>query len=83
MEYKALFLNDISEDMLDDFERYEDVNKAWRIENNKKVLKDIHYIEHWDKNKLRKVCYELKETLLNKGATINNSSESISTRGFL
>ena len=68
MEYKYLHIEDITPDLLDDFDRYEEINRAWRVENGSPCLKEIHYTENWDKAELREVSDGLRETVLNKGA---------------
>ncbi len=66
---KELNIEDITENLLDYYNRYQEVNKVWRVENNKKVIKDISYIENWDYDKKQTIIFrELKETILNNGS---------------
>ena len=50
---RALVANDLTPDLLKYFNRYQEVNRCWRLENNKWVLKDISFTEQWDEE-LRK-----------------------------
>lgn len=69
IKVRELTINDITESLLDYFKRYQEVNKVWRVENNRKVIKDIRFIEYWNYEKKQTVIYgQLKENLLNKGS---------------
>lgn len=66
---RELSIDDITENLLDYYNRYQEVNKVWRVENNKKVIKDISFIENWNYDKKQTIIYgELKETLLDNGS---------------
>ncbi|GKX29471.1 hypothetical protein SH1V18_19510 [Vallitalea longa] len=67
MKVRELKINDFTNNLLDYFKRYQKVTKVWRIEDNKKVIRDISFIENWDYNKKQNIILELKETLLNEG----------------
>jgi len=45
--YKELELAEIESALFTNFNRYQDVKKCWRIENEKWVLKEIAFIEQW------------------------------------
>lgn len=81
MIYKELSLDEISDDMLDGFERDEEINKAWRIVSGEKVLKDIHYTEYWDKAELKKICKDLKKTVID-GGTVFGAFDNNNMVGF-
>jgi N-acetylglutamate synthase-like GNAT family acetyltransferase len=49
---RELRFEDINRNILDDFNRYQDVERCYRNENGNWVLKDIKYIENWDKNEM-------------------------------
>ena len=56
--YKELSLNDLHLDLLLQFNRYQEVKRCWRKENDKWVLKDISFIENWDKELLNEIVTE-------------------------
>ncbi|RSK27541.1 GNAT family N-acetyltransferase [Bacillus sp. HMF5848] len=64
---KKVNLEEFNENMLDYFHRYQEVKRVWRIENNKKVIKNISFIEDWDHNEKQIVIQQLKQTLLTGG----------------
>jgi len=41
--------------MLQDFNRYQKVTRCWRFENDKFVLKDVPFTEHWNDDLKREV----------------------------
>ena len=49
--FKELTFEDIEDNLLDNFNRYQKVTKSWKNENNNWILVDIEYIVEWDKNK--------------------------------
>ncbi len=68
IQMRELNIDDITENLLDYYNRYQEVNKVWRFENNRKVIKDISFIEDWSYDKKQTIIFgELKETLLNNG----------------
>ena len=67
IEYREISYDEITEDFLNGFDRYEEIEKAWREEEGRVILKDIKYTEYWDDNELRKISGELKDTLLKGG----------------
>ncbi len=59
--YQRLGGDLIPEDLLDSFNRYQQVTRSWRKENNQWVLKDNPYVEDWDLDKKRNVTRELSD----------------------
>ena len=45
---KELTLADLHFDLLQSFNRFQEVKRCWRMENGKWVLKDVSFIEQWD-----------------------------------
>lgn len=71
IDIKELSINDLTEDMLNDFNRYQEVTRVWRIENDKLVIKYLRFIEDWDINDKQQLIFgEFKNTLLNNGTII-------------
>lgn len=69
IQVRELNINDITERLLDYYNRYQEVNKVWRVVNNRKVIKNISFIEEWNEDKKQTIINEeLKETLKNEGS---------------
>ena len=77
IQVRELNIDDINESLLDYFNRYQEVNKVWRVENDRKVIKDISFTEDWNYTKKQTIINEFKETLLNNGAVFGAFEETI------
>lgn len=66
--FKKLEAQDIREDFLHTFNRYQDVKKCWRKEKGEWVLKDIAFIEQWNAQDKAEVISSLIETIVEKGS---------------
>jgi hypothetical protein len=58
IELKEIKINDVNENLLDKFNRYQEVKKCYRNENKKWIIKNIEYIENWDRNKTADIFLE-------------------------
>ncbi len=72
---RDLNIDDINEDLLNYFNRYQEVKKVWRIENNKKVIKDISFIEQWDHIEKQNIIKGFREILNNNGIVLGAFEE--------
>lgn len=83
--YRTLTLDDCSADLLRDFNRYQEVNRCWRKENGKWILKDIHFIEQWDdsqkKNKISSFVWSIEHGGVTLGAFKQNRLIGFATIG--
>lgn len=71
IDIKELSLKNLHVGLLKDMNRYQQVTKCLRVENNKKVIKDICFTEQWDDVEKEKiVSEEIKETLVHHGSLI-------------
>lgn len=68
IQIRDLEISEITENLLDSYNRYQEVNKVWRVENNTKVIKDISFIEDWNYDQKQENIKELKETILSNGS---------------
>lgn len=59
---------DITESFLEHFNRYQEVNNVWRMENNAKIVKNVSFVEDWNDAEKQLVIKGLIETINNKGA---------------
>lgn len=66
--YQSFNCEEISEDLLDDYHRYQEVKRSWRKEKGEWVLKDNPYVEDWNLSKKRSVTKELLDCIQNGGA---------------
>ncbi|QSX06511.1 GNAT family N-acetyltransferase [Sedimentibacter sp. zth1] len=64
VEIKELNLYEINKTLLDNFNRYQKVERCWRKDNNKWILKDNPFIENWDNEKKQQIIswlYDCKQ----------------------
>jgi N-acetylglutamate synthase-like GNAT family acetyltransferase len=82
MIYKELNITDLVPELLKNFDRYEEVQRAWRIrDDGSEYLKDVYYEENWDNNELLCICNELKSTI-EKGGSVFTAFEKNELVGF-
>lgn len=70
IEYIKLKAEDIELDLFKDFNRYQEVKKCWRKEDNNWVLKDIAFLEQWGLDEYSFLVDCLKNTVNTGGAVI-------------
>lgn len=68
--YKKLGIEEIDHDFLKNFNRYHDVKKCWRKDNNEWVLKNIAFIEQWNEKDKADIVKELQDTIEQGGSVI-------------
>ncbi|MDR2746710.1 MAG: GNAT family N-acetyltransferase, partial [Treponema sp.] len=66
-EIKELAAKNIHENILDDFNRYQEVRRCYRNENGNWVLKKIGYIEDWDKDEMNGIITDFKNIINGNG----------------
>ena len=65
--YRQLTAADIQPNMLDSFNRYQQIEKCWRNQNGKWTLVDLPHIADWDSEKKRNISTEFSKTLQKGG----------------
>jgi N-acetylglutamate synthase-like GNAT family acetyltransferase len=68
IEIKELSLSDINNNILDNFNRYEEVEKFYIKENGKWIIKNIEDILNWDKNKKDNIIKIFSEAITEGGS---------------
>lgn len=68
--YKELEVNNINESLFKSFNRYQDVKKCWRKENNNWILKDIAFTEQWGSEEYEYLIKCLKNTIKTDGKVL-------------
>jgi D-serine dehydratase len=63
ISFKKISEEDMNESFLHHFNRYQEVSHVWRMENNKKTVKDVDFIEDWDDTEKQGVIKELIEVI--------------------
>ena len=66
-KYYVLTQKDINLELFSNFDRYQEVTKCWRKENNKWILKDISFTEQWDQDNYKSLVKEFINTIENGG----------------
>ena len=67
VKFKELNIADINSNLLDHYNRYQEVKKCYRKEEGNWVIKKIEFIEDWDKKKKENVIQDFSETINNGG----------------
>jgi GNAT superfamily N-acetyltransferase len=49
--FTELKIEDIKNNLLENFNRYQEIKKCYRYENGNWIIKDNVYVENWDKNR--------------------------------
>lgn len=63
IDYRLIEIDELKIDIFDGFNRYQDVKKCWRKEENKWVLKDIAFVEEWNTSDYEQLIEGLINTL--------------------
>jgi N-acetylglutamate synthase-like GNAT family acetyltransferase len=79
--YKKLLLDDINENLLDDFNRYQEVKKSWYYDNGSWKLIEDKYIDNWDGNTKKKKIKDFFHAL-DEGGCIFGAYASKKLIGF-
>lgn len=57
--FRKLDIKDCNHELLLNFDRYQEVNKCYRKENDKWIIKDVHFIDNWDNNRKKEIIQNL------------------------
>jgi len=68
IEFKELGIIDINENVLDHYNRYQEIKKCYRKEEGNWIIKNIEFIENWDKDKKERVIKDFLKTINNGGS---------------
>lgn len=63
INYRLLSEKDINLSLFSNFNRYQEVEKCWRKENGKWILKDISFTEQWGPSDYQSLVKDLKNTI--------------------
>ena len=61
--YRELNVKDIKSNLLDNFNRYQEIKRCYRFENGSWIIKDNAYEENWDKNRKDNKTIKFKNIL--------------------
>ena len=67
IQYRQLRETEINESLFSDFNRFQDVKKCWRKENESWILKEIAFIEQWGSDDYKKLVDCLRGTIKTGG----------------
>ena len=81
MEYKELKEIDIELNLFKSFNRYQDVEKCWRKEDGKWILKEITFTEQWSNDEYEYLVKCLKNTV-KTGSTVFGAFHNDELAGF-
>jgi len=81
IEFKELEINDINKNVLDHYNRYQEIKKCYRKEKGNWIIKNIEFIESWDKDKKERVIKDFLKTK-NDGGSIFGAYDNNKLIGF-
>ncbi|CAM3165464.1 GNAT family N-acetyltransferase [Paenibacillus lupini] len=67
---KELSINDLTPNLLQHFNRYQEVRRCWRREHDEWVLKEISFIEQWDEILKQEIVREDFRSCIHSGGTV-------------
>lgn len=70
IKIKELVRTDLKPDLLEDFNRYQEVNYVWRRKDGKKVLVKNPFIDNWDSELKRDIVAEDFSNCMNGGGIV-------------
>ncbi len=68
IRYERLTIGQTPDDLLDTFDRFQQVKRCWQKHDGSWVLKQAEFTEDWDLDKRRDMARELRHCLQNGGA---------------
>lgn len=68
VSYRELKIEELSTNLFNKFNRYQDVKKCWRKVNGEWILKDIAFVEHWTKEDYEMLVEYLINTIKTGGS---------------
>jgi ribosomal protein S18 acetylase RimI-like enzyme len=81
ISYKELTTTDIGIELFSRFNRYQDVKKCWRKEDEQWILKDIAFTERWGANEYEFLVKCLQNTI-KEGGTVWGAFDNSMLAGF-
>ena len=67
MKYRKIKYQELNIELFNNFIRHQEVTKCWRKENGKWVIKDVPFIDDWNKEEYELLVKYLKNTIKTKG----------------
>ena len=80
--YRQLNATDIYPNILDDFNRYQEVTKCWRKQNGEWVLIDNHFIDDWDEAKKKELATLYLPGTIERGGIVFGAFDNGKLIGF-
>lgn len=70
IKYSKLNIDDLTVDLFDTFNRYQEVKQCWRKDNGEWVLKDIDFVDNWGDSEKKFLTECLINTINTKGIVL-------------
>ena len=80
--YRQLSIEDIHPNILDDFNRYQEVKKCWRKQSGEWFLVDNHFIDDWDETKKKEIATHYLPGTIERGGTVFGAFDNDKLIGF-
>jgi N-acetylglutamate synthase-like GNAT family acetyltransferase len=82
IEFKELGIGDINNNILDHYNRYQEVKRCYRKEEGNWIIKDIEFIEDWDEDKKEVVVKNFLQTINDSGSVFGAYDSNNKLLGF-
>lgn len=80
--YKELELSDLNDNMLEHFDRYQEVEKYYSHEGDTLEVKDCDFVENWDNDKKLSVIHEDFHEVIESGGKLFGAFDNDKLIGF-
>lgn len=68
--YKILTIEDLVDDLLTNFRRYQETNFVWFKEDDQYKVKEDYFVDYWDGEKKVQVIHSLRQCIVNGGFVV-------------
>ena len=82
IQYKELDKSDIKQNLLEDFDRYQEIKQYYKKENGNWILKDHVFFGNWNKERYEEVNDIMKNTIINKSGSVFGAFDGKKLIGF-
>ena len=82
LELKELGFNDIKQNLLENFDRYQEIKQYYRNEDGNWIIKDHEFVGNWDKNRYEEVNNFIVNIISKKNGNVFGAYDNGKLIGF-
>ncbi|WP_163102592.1 GNAT family N-acetyltransferase [Peribacillus alkalitolerans] len=79
--YRTLIKEELNDDLLINFNRFQETNRVWYKDNDQYHIKEDHFVEKWEDNKKIQVIQALRECM-KSGGLVMGAFDNTNLVGF-